>query len=302
MPLIAITLVSFAAFIHAFWNLLGKRQNPSAAFFMVAALTGGLALLPLLVHERQVLALIPAPVWALLAFSCLCEAVYYSALAGAYRHGDMSLAYPLARALPTIFITVVAIALGTGKPITPTALVGIAAVAAGCLLLPIRNVRTLRLVDYLSPCCLLAALAALGTTGYTTTDNEALRMLRAVPASGVSALEITAVYLGLTSLGTAALMSLYIAFSAAERARLTLLAHNGVRYAALAGVVITLGYGMVMLAMSYASNISYIGAFRQTSIPLGAALGIIVQKEPLYPAKLIGTVVVLAGLVMVALA
>jgi len=302
MPLIAIALVSFAAFIHAFWNLLGKRQNPSAAFFMVAALTGGLALLPLLIHDRHVLLLIPAPVWGLIAFSCLCEAVYYSALAGAYRHGDMSLAYPLARALPTIFITVVAVILGTGKPITPIALVGIALVAAGCLMLPLRDRRSLRLADYLSACCLLAALAALGTTGYTTIDNEALRLLRALPDSGLAGLEMTIVYLGLTSLGTAALMAVYIAWSGSERARLRLLAANGVRYAVLTGATITIGYGMVLLAMGYASNVSYIGAFRQTSIPLGAALGIIVQKEPLYAAKVIGTILVLAGLLMVALA
>ncbi len=58
---------------------------------------------------------------------------------------------------------------------------------------------------------------------------------------------------------------------------------------------------MVLIAMAHATNVSYVGAFRQTSIPLGAALGIVVQKEPLYRAKVIGTAVALAGLIMVAL-
>jgi len=302
MPIIAIALVSFAAIIHAFWNLLGKRQNPSAAFFMVAALTGGLALLPLVAGNRHVLPLIPASIWALIGFSCLSEAVYYSALAGAYRNGDMSLAYPLARALPTIFITVVAVVLGTGEPIMPPALVGIALVAAGCLMLPLRNRRSLRLADYLSPCCLLAIVAAVGTTGYTTVDNEALRLLRSGPGSSLAGVELTLVYLGLTSLGSALCMAVYVALWGPERARLSVLARNGVRYAVLAGAVITIGYGMVLMAMAYAANVSYIGAFRQISIPLGAALGIVVEREPLYPAKVVGTAVVLVGLVLVALA
>ena len=38
MPLIAITLVTVAAGIHAFWNLIGKQQNPAGGFFLVASL------------------------------------------------------------------------------------------------------------------------------------------------------------------------------------------------------------------------------------------------------------------------
>jgi uncharacterized membrane protein len=302
MPLIAITLVTVAAVIHAFWNLLGKRQNPSAAFFFIACVTASVVLLPLLVRDWRVLALIPGPVWALIALSSVFEAVYYSALAGAYRNGDMSLAYPLARALPTVLITLTTIVLGIGKPLTLVGLVGIVAVAMGCMILPLRSVRSLRRSDYLNACCVLAVVAAIGTTGYTVIDNESLRVLRALPGSGLSTIETTLLYLALTSTGAAVLIGIFVAVYPTERARLRLIVRNGVGYAVVAGLVITLGYGMVLLAMSYASNVSYIGAFRQSSIPLGAALGILVQKEPLYRAKVIGTVVVLAGLILVAVA
>jgi len=72
--------------------------------------------------------------------------------------------------------------------------------------------------------------------------------------------------------------------------------------AVAAGLVITLGYSMVLVAMAYASNVSYIAAFRQTSIPLGAALGIIVEKEKPYPLKLLGVAVILGGLILVVVA
>jgi drug/metabolite transporter (DMT)-like permease len=302
MPLIAIALVTAAAVIHAFWNLLGKRQNPSAAFFLIAALAAVVVLFPLVIRGRSTLTLIPAATWALIAASSVFEALYYSALAGAYRNGDMSLAYPLARALPTLFITATTVALGIGKPITPLGLAGIALVAAGCLVLPIKDRRSLHARDYLNLCCVLAVAAGVGTTGYTIIDSEVLRSLRTLPSSTVGGSELTLIYLWLTSAGCAALLAPYVAVYPAERLRLGQLARNGWRWAVLAGLIIAVGYGMVLTAMSYASNVSYIGAFRQTSIPLGAALGIIVQKEPLYAAKVVGTAVILAGLVMVALA
>ncbi len=302
MPLIAIMLVSIAAVIHAFWNLLGKRQNPSAAFFWIASVAASVVLLPLLVRDWHVLALIPAPVWALIALSCVFETIYYAGLAGAYRNGDMSLAYPLARALPTVMITLCAIVLGIGKPLTPVGLVGIVAVALGCLILPLRSLRSMRRADYLNACCALAVVAAIGTTGYTVIDSESLRVLRSLPGSGLSTIEITLLYLALTSIGTAVFIGIFVAVYPTERQRLRLLVRNGAGYAVVAGLVITVGYAMVLMAMSYASNVSYIGAFRQSSIPLGAALGILVQKEPLYRAKVIGTVIVLSGLVLVALA
>jgi uncharacterized membrane protein len=204
--------------------------------------------------------------------------------------------------LPTVLITLTTIVLGIGKPLTLVGLVGIVAVAMGCMILPLRSVRSLRRSDYLNACCVLAGVAAIGTTGYTVIDNESLRLLRALPGSGLSTIETTLLYLALTSTGAAVLIGIFVAVYPTERARLRLIVRNGVGYAVVAGLVITLGYGMVLLAMSYASNVSYIGAFRQSSIPLGAALGILVQKEPLYRAKVIGTVVVLAGLILVAVA
>jgi len=54
--------------------------------------------------------------------------------------------------------------------------------------------------------------------------------------------------------------------------------------------------------MTYASNVSYIAAFRQLSIPLGALLGILVQKEPSYAVKLASIGIIFAGLILIMLA
>jgi drug/metabolite transporter (DMT)-like permease len=55
------------------------------------------------------------------------------------------------------------------------------------------------------------------------------------------------------------------------------------------------------LAMAYVSNVSYVSAFRQLSIPIGAALGILVRKEAASPPKLAGIALVVLGLTLTAL-
>ena len=302
MTPIAIILVGTAAALHAIWNLLGKRQNPSAAFFLIATLAAVVALSPLLIYHRQVLAIIPSSVWRLIVVSSVFEVIYYTALAGAYRNGEMSLVYPLARALPVLMITTVSELLGVGKPISPWGLVGIVAVVAGCLILPMRTLREIRLNNYRHRWCLLAIIAAVGTTGYTLIDNEALKQMRALPGTGMGTVQVTVFYLAITSVVIAAYMSVYVALYRPERSRLRELRQKGMSSAITAGLIIAVGYSVVLVAMAFTSNVSYIAAFRQLSIPLGAMLGIVVQKEPLTTPKVVGTAIALAGLLLVAVA
>jgi drug/metabolite transporter (DMT)-like permease len=302
MTLLAAALVIAAAGIHAFWNLIGKRRNPSAAFFLIGNLAASICLLPLLARNRPLLAAIPAPVWALIVLTGLCEALYYAALAGAYRNGDMSVAYPLARALPAVLIALCTVVFGLGKPLTMMGIVGIGAVVVGCLLTPLPSLRKIRPSDYLTAVCLLAVVAAVATAGYTLIDNENLGRLRALPGLGLSNIEITLTYLELVTISTLVWLAPYTVLVPAERERLQALASNGLLGATAAGLLITFGYSLVLAAMAHATNVSYIAAFRQTSIPLGATLGIVVQKEPAYATKLVGIAVVLAGLLLVALA
>ena len=131
MTLLAFILVTISAFSHAFWNFLSKRQNPQAAFFLMATSASALLLLPLLFIFRAGLAAIPPLIWGLIAATGAVQALYYIFLAAAYRSGDLSHAYPLARSLPVVFVALVSGALGRGSQIHPLAYVGFAAVTAG---------------------------------------------------------------------------------------------------------------------------------------------------------------------------
>ena len=58
-------------------------------------------------------------------------------------------------------------------------------------------------------------------------------------------------------------------------------------------------YGLVLASMAYVTNVSYVAAFRQLSIPIGAVLGLTIQREPRYLPKIIGIVIVSVGLILV---
>ncbi len=302
MTSISMLLVILSAFAHAFWNFLGKRRNSSAAFFLIATLAAALCLSPLLLIYQRALAAAPLQVWLLLIATGFFQAIYFTGLAGAYRFGQLSVAYPLARAMPVLLVTLVSMLLGLGKPISPLGYAGLLVVVAGCLLVPLQNFRSLRLSNYLNLCCALALLAACGTAGYTIIDSEALRLLRTAPGVQLSAIESALVFIVLENTVTALWMAVYLAFSTRERAALGEILRSGWRYAAVTGLIITGTYMLVLAAMAYVTNISYLTAFRQLSIPIGAILGIVLQKEPAPAPKAAGILAVLAGLVMIGLA
>lgn len=302
MTTTAILLVTISAFAHAFWNLLGKRQNPSTAFFFIASALAALCLSPILFVYHHVFAFIPMRVWLWVGITSIFEAIYYICLAGAYRHGDLSVAYPLVRALPVILVTILSAALSLGKPLSLVGMAGILLVAVGCFLLPLRNVRQIHMDRPLLICCLLAGLAALGTTGYTLVDNQALFDLRNAPGISLSRIEIAFFYLALCSITITLAVGIYILFSSFERSELVNIWQTGKRMAFITGLLIVGTYGLVLAAMQYAGNVSYIAAFRQLSIPLGAILGVIVQREPAYPTKVASIGIIFGGLVLIILA
>ncbi|WP_108649390.1 EamA family transporter [Dongshaea marina] len=300
MPLLAIILIIISAAMHVGWNLISKRQQPSAAFFMIANAMGVAMLLPaLLLPGRLPLSDVPAQIWWLLGLTSFCMAVYSAALAGAYRCGQMSVAYPVARAMPVILVALVASSIGHSVALSWQSITGSVLVAGGCLLLPLLRFSELRLSNYRNLSCALALLAALGTVGYSLIDYDALQLLNRLRAPGVSTLLQTLLYAGLETGLCALWLGLFVAVRRRERHQLRELWHGGLRQAVLAGHIMYLGYLLVLIALTLVTNVSYVVSFRQLSIPLGAACAIIFLKEPASHPKTAGVAIVFIGLLLV---
>jgi drug/metabolite transporter (DMT)-like permease len=296
MSLTAVLLLLISALIHAGWNLLSKRSTPTARFFAVANTLGAVVCLPWIVTHWSAVFRIPGPVWALIGVTGLFQAVYLASLAAAYRHGDLSITYPIARSLPVVLVPLAAFGLGRGEHLSTLFFAGAALVLAGGLLVPMEGPPRLHLRTLQSLSFLMAVCAGLGTAGYSLIDDQALRILRTALAGGRSSLSLTMIYLFFEALCCSTwlfFLSLPVSQKTADRVPL--------RPAALAGIGMYLAYALVLLAMAHARDVSFIVAFRQVSILVGAALGILVLKENAGPLKLTGIGLLICGLALVSL-
>jgi drug/metabolite transporter (DMT)-like permease len=301
MTFFAAALLLASAVIHVGWNLISKRQHPSAAFLLVANTLGFLCLAPVFILYRHALLAFPAQVWFWLGVTGFFQAFYYAALAGAYRSGDMSVVYPLARSGAVVFVVLLNVLLGRGGQLTGLALGGIALIVLGSFLLPMRRLDDVRLECYLGPSTVLALLAALGTTGYSIVDDGALRVLRTASGLSVGPLVATALYAFFEGMSSSLWLALVVVARRQGRAELHEVWSTQMRQAGLAGIGIYAAYTLVLVSMAFVSNVSYVVAFRQLSVPLGAVAGVLILRDPAYLPKLLGVAIMFAGLVLVGL-
>jgi len=129
-------------------------------------------------------------------------------------------------------------------------------------------------------------------------DHEALRCLRSLSGRSFGPIEATLVYIVLEAVSTSAWKAALVLIRLRERERLCQVLRTHKRSAALTGIGIYVTYGLVLASMNYVNNVSYVAAFRQLSIPLGALLGMAFLKEPPYRPKITGVAVIFAGLVL----
>jgi drug/metabolite transporter (DMT)-like permease len=196
--------------------------------------------------------------------------------------------------------------LGQSDTISVQAVFGIILIVGGCLLVPMRSFSDLHLANYRNRTTTFAICAAFATAGYSLVDAEATARMRVLtnPLDGApiaTALEVALVYVILQGISASVWMALFVAVSDRERRRLAPLLRGAWRPAIATAVLMFGTYGLVILSMAYVSNVSYVVALRQFSIPLGVVMGVVGLGERLHAPKLLGVAVTVGGLLAVAL-
>ena len=87
-------LILGSAVIHVVAHVALKRTHNRAAFVWWMLLWGGLLFSPVLIFGWHP---IPPTAWGVMLASAVFEGLYFAAIAQAYRTGDLSIVYPLAR-------------------------------------------------------------------------------------------------------------------------------------------------------------------------------------------------------------
>lgn len=294
MSITAFLLILVSVFLHAGWNFLSKANRPSTAFFMLANATVAAAASPVIFFAEIKWCQIPLQFWLLLAASIFFEVLYAVGLANAYKKQDISIAYPLARAMPVLLVAMTTLLFGIGKNPPLTAWAGFAVVAAGCVILPQENLRALKLQSFIRSISGAIFLAAIGTTGYTVIDKIATAGLMANSVSGENM--TLCVYLFLMEAGLTAALTVLVLISRREQTELAKSFKSAAPY--VCGLFSGAAYLLILAAMNFVSNVSYLQAFRQMSLPLGVAMGVVFLHEKLSLPKLIGVTLIVGGLVL----
>ena len=299
----ALVLVLVSCFLHAGWNLQAKRWGASPAFFLVATVLVTLATTPVfwwVVADGGGLGNAPRVLWICLLITGACQAAYYYCLARAYRHGDVSLVYPLARTTP-LFVVPLA-GLIQGRWPTLVALAGILLVVIGCFVLPRRSLdlRAERIAwrTYAGPGSLWAVATALASSGYTVADAIGMASLRGLLPGGRGAFAYgylegisTALWMALPVLVLEGKAGMTRAYSRPERGRALLL-----------GGQIFFTYLLVLAAYGLADKVAYVAGLRQLSVVLGVLGGIHLLNEPGGGGRVLGSGIIVCGLALIALA
>lgn len=288
-------LVTVSCFTHAWWNLLAKRAAHRADFLWWMILTMGVALAGPGVAGLVVFPL-PAECLAWSVASGAFLGLYFTSLTMAYRNGDLSIVYPLARGGPIFMVTCAGIILGERYNVIGYA--GLAIVLAGVLILPLRAGVGWR--RWLNRGSLWALLTAVATSGYSLFDRAAMK---AVHELGGGTLALGARSLSYEwlqfSVGMVVMALLAWPFSARPK-RQTWRLHR--RPIVTVAILNALGYALVLLAMQ-TNKVAYVIAFRQLSIILTVVLGVsLLHERRGMGHRLFGAAAIAAGLILVALA
>jgi drug/metabolite transporter (DMT)-like permease len=272
--------VLFAALCHAGWNALikvGLEPLTTTTLIAIGSAVVGIVVLPFA-------GMPDAAAWPWLVASAIIHLGYFAALIESYRTGDLGHVYPIARGAAPL-MTAAASFVFVGENLHVGAWIGIAALAAGVLLLSARGGRELTHIDRRAVGFALAT--ALTICAYSVIDGVGARASHN-PQSYVLWLLI----------GNALLLTPY-ALWRDGRDVIPAMQRFWLRGFA-GGALQTLSYGIALWAMTLAP-IAIVASLRETSVLFGAVIAVVVLKEPLRAARIGAALLIVGGLVLIRL-
>ena len=280
MSLSFAALVLLAAVLHAIWNAIVKTGEDRMLTLTLVIGAGS-------VMAAMVLPFIepPAPEsWPYLFLSTVFHTAYYFLLIRAYHYGDLSLVYPVSRGFAPLLVAFGAAAFFAEVP-TVLELGGLVLASLGIAAFALER-KNGEAWDY-RPLLYGLAIAAF-VSAYTLADGIGVR-LSGNPLSFI--LWLFFVY---------ALPLVFSSLIFKRREFLPYLRKHWWHTGVIGGGMCAMAYGLVVLALMYAP-MAHVSAMRETSVVFAALIGIFALGESFGPRRIIATIMVAAGLVIMQL-
>ena len=252
-------LVLLAAITHAGWNFFSKKISGNLPTFWLGSMCIDLILLPFTI----VIIARNGFNWhgtAPILISAVFHCCYYITLFNSYKFGDISAAYPISRGTGVALTALVAV-FALHDYVSGIGWVGIILIVTGILTVGLSN--TMTKDDIRS--CLFAFLTGITIAGYSVADSRSAGLNH--PVVSLNVMSITSLLL-------------------------------------VSPISFRKGFGMgtyliIMFAFSLSNHASYIVALRECSVIIASILGFVVLKEKPTKQKIIGIILITAGLVLI---
>jgi drug/metabolite transporter (DMT)-like permease len=288
---VAVLLVFISAFAHAGWNLLAKRANTPELMNWWMAVSAAVIMLPATI---VLIALDPPPLigWAFIGGTVGLHIMYFFTLGRAYRYGDLSIVYPVARGLGLTLIPVIGVTV-LGETVSTWAALGIALVFTGIVTVGVSSGgRKFGRVSWRS-------LVADRGVAFAVLTGLAIGVYSAVDKRGVA--HVTPVVYMFFISGGGALGAFALIRGTYERPQFEAELRRHWKAIIAGGAMQFAAYALVLTALRV-SQVSYVGPFRELAIGVGVILGAVVLKERVTRWRAAGAVSVAVGALVIALA
>lgn len=288
---LAVALVLISAIAHASWNLMVRRSDKPELTNWMMATCGALLASPIAMYLFVTNTPDQAGWWFILG-TVILHIAYFFTLGRAYKYGDLSLVYPIARGLGLVLIPVVGVTV-LDESVSILAGFGIIAIFTGVVMVGSSSGTGFR--AWLKPRSIFAdrgVLFALITgiliAAYSTLDKRGVEYVEPI------------FYMFCLSLGGSVGVLPLIARSYAS-SEFILEIRTRWKIGLLGGLCQFLAYTLVLSAFRL-SPVSYIGPFRELAILFGVVLAVVVLKERVTRSRAAGAMAIGLGSLVVALA
>ena len=272
-------MILLAAVAHASWNAIAKSSGDR---FLTSTANLGTGLLGIILVP-----FVPLPdahSWPYLIAGVLIHAGYHLLLNNAYRFGDLSKVYPLARGSAPVVVTVLAMLIENEVP-SPLGFAAVALVFVGMASLSFQG--NIKSQDH-TKSVFLALTTGLFIASYTVIDGLGIRQNNE-----------TYSYIIWLMLLEGVPFTLWAVF----RRPHTIMPFLRIewRRALVGGLLSKFAYGLVLYALSQGA-MATVTALRETSVIFAAVIGVVFLGEKMSTARAVSAVVIVAGVVMLQLA
>lgn len=297
MDPVIVGLVAISAVLHVAWNVRLKSAGDPLRTATIGMLAACVGIVPLGVVAWLVVGSpdLPLDGLALGVLSGVVEAGYFILLSAAYRRGDLSVVYPIARGTAPLLAVAVGVVV-LGERLGAVGSLGVAALLAGFLILqrPWRALSARRrgAGGGLDPAIAFALATGVTIATYTSLDRVGTRLIDPLP------------YAAILTVTTAIALSLWVRIVARRGGGLFSAGRIEARRAVVGGFLTLAAYVLILIALSVAP-LSGVAPLRESATVFAAAWGSVRMGEAVTgreTARRVGaSVLIVAGALALAL-